>query len=559
MLRRDDYAPHRGRPGDSRYSASWATTRRAHLRSVHTGPVTQHLSTPLLVASALLLISAGLHLHLGNKPLAGALVLAGLGGATGLLVTSHPPVVALALLGAAVALPACAASVCLSQPPTHGSATQIAGLTGGGIALAAAQVLVQEPFRDPTCRSWCPRSPLLVRWEPALGWAFLVASTALTAALWVLAGRRSMGAIRTRPGLRRTTGALGLLTVCLGMAVAAAILIAGRGAMTATTLSGVTALIVPLWFGVAAVALSAAGAQVLTLARLTRAGEMVSRVVGPDSSEDLLRSALGDPAALIYPADGRGGFADADGRPLPPPGPARHRTVLSRAGVPVAALDHAADVSPDSLSRRLGPGVLLALHNDSLRRQLETRVIELTASRRRVVEHADQTRAALERDLHDGAQQRVLALRIASSQGQSAATARGEAGIAQAFGDAGQAAQEALEGLRALAGSIHPAILDGAGLRAALQHLADSHPSPFVLDASALAVLPQDLERTGYAIIRDAARHGVSRVTVSTSPDLHLDVVTRANVPDTVRDRVAAAGGTIREHSDRWEARLPCE
>jgi signal transduction histidine kinase len=203
--------------------------------------------------------------------------------------------------------------------------------------------------------------------------------------------------------------------------------------------------------------------------------------------------------------------------------------------------------------------VLLALHNDSLRRQLEIRVIDLSASRRRVVERADQTRAALERDLHDGAQQRVLALRIASSQGQSAATARGETDVAKAFQDAGQAAQETLEGLRALAGSVHPAILEGAGLRAALQHLADSHRSPFVLDASGLAALPQDLERTGYAIIRDAARHGVSRVTVSTAPDLHLDVVTRANVPDTVRDRVAAAGGTIREHCDGWEARLPCE
>jgi signal transduction histidine kinase len=360
--------------------------------------------------------------------------------------------------------------------------------------------------------------------------------------------------------LNRATGGFGLVTTGIGLAVAAALLTSGRAAVPVTTLSTRTPLTVLLWWGVTAVALTAAFAQMLTLARVARLGETMTQADDARAAQDRLRVALADPAALLYPADGHGSFRDAHGREVPPPGPTRQQTVLSRGGVPVAVLDHAPGIAPDSLRRRLGPSVLLALHNDSLRRQLETQVTELTASRRRVVAQADATRAALERDLHDGAQQRVLALRIATSQGQSAATARGEVHVADAFQEAGRAAQQALEGLRALASGIHPAILEGAGLSAALQHLADSNPTPFILEAGSLPMIPRDLQRTTFAIVRDAARYGVSRVSVSCDTgDLHLGVATSAGITDTVRDRVAAAGGTLRERTDGWEARLPCE
>ena len=522
--------------------------------------MTQYLSTPLLIASLLVLISAGLHLRLGNRPLAGALGVVGLVGMVALLIPSRPALLAVTLLGAAVALPACAAAVCLSQPPTRGSTRLILGLTGVACALVAGQSLVHEPFRDPACRSWCPRSPLLVAWEPALGWAFLATSTVLTVAVWVLAGARSLSAVQTRPTLNRATGGFGLVTTGIGLAVAAALLTSGRAAVSVTTLSTRTSLTVLLWWGVTAVALTAAFAQMLTLARVARLGETMTQADDARAAQDLLRDALADPAARLYPADGHGSFRDAQGREVPPPGPTRQQTVLSRGGVPVAVLDHAPGIAPDSLRRRLGPSVLLTLHNDSLRRQLGNQVTELTASRRRVVAQADATRAALERDLHDGAQQRVLALRIATSQGQSAATARGEVHVADAFQEAGRAAQQALEGLRALASGIHPAILEGAGLSAALQHLADSHPTPFILEADSLPKMPRDLQRTTFAIVRDAARDGVSRVSASCDKgDLHLGVATNAGITDTVRDRVAAAGGTLRERTDGWEARLPCE
>src|SRR5439155_6653578 len=99
-------------------------------------------------------------------------------------------------------------------------------------------------------------------------------------------------------------------------------------------------------------------------------------------------------------------YADARGGPLPDPGPGA--TVIVRDGRRIAAVTHSAALP--ELERRLGAAVRLALENERLQAELLAQLEDLRASRARIVETADTERRRIERDLHDGAQQSLLAL-----------------------------------------------------------------------------------------------------------------------------------------------------
>src|SRR6266508_268802 len=134
----------------------------------------------------------------------------------------------------------------------------------------------------------------------------------------------------------------------------------------------------------------------------------------PGSVRHALARTLGDPSlelALWLPE--RGTYVDGEGRPLelPAPDPDRAVTVLGPPGAPVAALVH----DPVLLERRAlllaaGAAARLALENERLQADLRAQLAELRASRVRIVTAGDEERRRLERDLHDGAQQRLLGL-----------------------------------------------------------------------------------------------------------------------------------------------------
>jgi predicted ATPase/signal transduction histidine kinase len=191
---------------------------------------------------------------------------------------------------------------------------------------------------------------------------------------------------------------------------------------------------------------------------------------------------------------------------------------------------------------------------------------ELTASRARILTAHDQARRRFERDLHDGAQQRLvtlgLQLRMAQADMPSEFGARLDHAIAEADG--------ALDELRETARGIHPAVLAKGGLKPALKTLARRSPVPVDLDFRAEPQLPENVEVSAYYVVAEAltnvAKHaGASAVTVTAETD-SADGVLRITIRDDgaggadltrgsgltgLRDRVDAIGGRLLVDSPR--------
>ena len=180
---------------------------------------------------------------------------------------------------------------------------------------------------------------------------------------------------------------------------------------------------------------------------------------------------------------------------------------------------------------------------------------ELGASRARIVAAGDAERRRLERNLHDGAQQRLVSLSLALRMAQSHLDPAG--GAAQMLVAANVELARALEELRELARGIHPAILTDRGLAPALHALGDRAPLPVALTITTSTQLPPHIEASIYYLISEAltniAKHAkASRVSVTVSQtSSRIDV----EVSDDGRGGADPAGGTgLRGLADRVEA-----
>jgi signal transduction histidine kinase len=186
---------------------------------------------------------------------------------------------------------------------------------------------------------------------------------------------------------------------------------------------------------------------------------------------------------------------------------------------------------------------------------------ELTASRARIVAASDETRVKIERDLHDGAQQRLVSLAVQLRGAQAKVPAEsGE--LAAELAAVTDGLNSALTELRDYARGIHPAILTTSGLAAALKALARRSPVPVELDLLIGARLPESVEVTAYYAVSEAlanaAKHAnASTIRVRVEPrddELRLSVtddgVGGANPAHGsglvgLKDRVAAIGGRL--------------
>jgi PAS domain S-box-containing protein len=189
----------------------------------------------------------------------------------------------------------------------------------------------------------------------------------------------------------------------------------------------------------------------------------------------------------------------------------------------------------------------------------------LSASRQRIVATADETRRRIERDLHDGAQQRLVSTALKLKLAEQALD-DGSQDAPQFVREALETTQNAMEELRELARGIHPVILTRSGLGPALKDLARRSPIPVVLDAPTGPRLPERTEATLYFVVSEAltnaAKHsGASQVQVTVDAgDTHVrlsvddDGAGGANPADGsglvgLRDRVEAIGGTLTIYS----------
>ena len=459
------------------------------------------------------------------------------------------------------------------RPPSAGTHALTWAVYLEAALAALGLALFRDPYLDPVCWANCTDNVFLVRSLPALARAvtatdrwFTVAAAAtlLAVCAWRLA--------------RRGQARVVLVPIVLPAMVFAAATGAHAIALSRVPLEDPGNPAFQLIFDVqnAAVILLAAGlAMGAVMTVVHRRG--VARIVAslgeapaPGSLESALARALGDPELRVaYWLPDVQRYVDAQGRPVAEPAaaPGRLVTALMQQDSRVAMVSHAATLP--ELEREFGAAIRLGLENERLQAEILFQLSEVRASRARIVQAGDAERRRLERNLHDGAQQRILALfydiRLAHASAEADADDRTRLFLEQALADV----QAGLGELRELAHGIYPAILTEAGLGPALATLADGASIPVELDNAVQRRYPEVIETAAYLMvaeaIEDAAGRGAGYAAVTVS---HLDGRLTVTVEDDgqcrsasmteIADRVGALGGILTVEPTWMGVEIPC-
>ncbi len=300
----------------------------------------------------------------------------------------------------------------------------------------------------------------------------------------------------------------------------------------------------------------------------------------PEGIGEVLAEALGDPGAeLLFWLPASETYADSSGALVAEvPADGRARTEIERDAARTAVLLHAASLldRPDLL-RGVLDAAALSIEIARLRVEVRIQLSEVAASRARIVEAGYEERRRLERDLHDGAQQRLVSLGVHIRRLQRTLP-RSASILSPALDQIVDEVGSAIADLRQIAAGVRPARLDD-GLAAALRDLARSAPVPIDVDAPSERV-NASIEAAAYFVaceaLTNAVKHAAaSRVAVMATRENGSLLVTvsddgvggavarRGSGLAGLRDRVAAHGGTLEivsPHGEgtRIEVVLPC-
>jgi signal transduction histidine kinase len=259
------------------------------------------------------------------------------------------------------------------------------------------------------------------------------------------------------------------------------------------------------------------------------------------------------------------GLIDADGRTRTP-APGTTTTPLVRDGEPVALLCHRPELLDDPQAvLEIERSVRLGLEHERLQALLRRELERLRRSRAEVAAASEAERRQLERDLHDGAQQRLAAFVFAAALARHRVAAPLDARVARAQHEV----QQALDELREIAHGLYPVALAEAGLAAAIESLSDRRPALNVEGLPTERFAPP-IEETAYFAVATLAEHWAPHpVALSASRcdgHLTLDLSASAGAPGdllAIDDRVAAVDGTLTVDSPpqgatRVSIALPC-
>lgn len=312
-----------------------------------------------------------------------------------------------------------------------------------------------------------------------------------------------------------------------------------------------------------------AGLLRVRLARSAIADLVVELGETPEPAElrRALATALDDPSLeVVQWSKEEGSFIDATGASIADLEAAacpRAVTLLERDGVSLAAILHDPALLEDpGLVASVATAVRLTVENDRLQDEVRAQLAEVRASRARIVEATDAERRRVERDIHDGAQQRLIALSLAIGRARSRLGPNADPELETTLARASDELRLALAELRELARGIHPAILTEAGLAPAVRSLVDRAAVPTSFEEAVPGRLPAPVEVAAYFVVSEAlanvgkhARAGSARVTLTVVGDA-LTVEVRddgcggadpagGSGLRGLRDRVEAVGGRI--------------
>jgi signal transduction histidine kinase len=447
-----------------------------------------------------------------------------------------------------------------------------------GLVLAAAYVgavgvlgLAPALFFDPkaTVCTQCPSNLLLVGPSYRLYEVFnrigVQAGLAWSLALAVLLVLRL---VRSSPALRRLLLPVLLpATVYLGLVAWVFASSLDRGTLGDSSLSR------DLWLGQAGALITLAAGVVWGWLRARHTRSAVARLVVeaaaspvPGGLRDKLAGMLRDPSVKVAYRLDDGRLVDGLGRAVVLDGEV---TPLVRGGESVALLSHRPGllVDPD-LADEVAAAARLAFENERLQAELRAQLEHLRTSRARVVAQGDAERRRLERDLHDGAQQRLVGLSLQLGLARSRSGSQPDAALLAEIDEAEAELETALDELRELAHGLFPALLAEEGLAAALEALTEEAPVEIEIGA-----LPQSLSSTAeaaaYFVVSEAikrSRDTPDKLAARGERDqlvVELEAEITASEIVALEDRVGAAGGTLElarqaDGRTRIRAELPC-
>jgi signal transduction histidine kinase len=362
------------------------------------------------------------------------------------------------------------------------------------------------------CNASCPANGLMIADRPKLAasfgsdlaWAVIVL---LTAAIVVLAMRL---ATASRP--RRRT----LLPVYVPAMVLSIPLLAFHGLaagvlnLDADTLSdlgwAVTVARIAMPYGFL---LAIVQASVFAGSALTRLMAQIGGNPSLSRLREIVAGALDDPSVeLAFRIDGSDGFVDSRGEPVTGviAGDGRATSLIGRQGDTVAAIWHDPALNTDpELVNAASRAVLLALENGRLEAELRTTTAQLADSRARIVAVGDAERRRVERDLHDGAQQQLVALRIKVALARELAPSDSE--VAARLADVGYGLEDVLSDLREFAHGAAPPLLQNSGLRVALAAAAKRSTPPAAFSADDIGRYPDEVETAVYFCCLEALQN----------------------------------------------------
>ena len=304
-------------------------------------------------------------------------------------------------------------------------------------------------------------------------------------------------------------------------------------------------------------------------------GQLVDDLEGvpePGALEQQIARALEDPTARIYyRIEGTEAFTDAHGGPVDEEWLATQAsTPIEHRGTALGVLVHDPGLlAQPELLHSVCAAASLALANERLRAEVQAQLAEVESSRTRIVQAADAERRRIERNLHDGAQQRLVALRLSLRLGAEGVRTR-DAASAALLDQSAAELDEAISELRELAQGIHPAILTDEGLTAATEVLLErsklladfrnslpTRPPPSV-EAAAYYVVAEALSNIAKhaqaSMLRINLEHEEGQLVVNISDNgVGGADMRRGSGLEGLSDRVAAVGGSLEIQSPSGE------